>query len=71
MRQVVLSYLPGYMWSRNTLLSTGIAIPPTQHMDRNTGDVKFYVRPLFPYGSSIGMFVSRKGLLNAIERGQI
>lgn len=71
MQQVVLSYLPGYMWSHGTLLSTGAAIPPTQHMDKKTGDIKFYVRPLFPCGSSIGMFISKKGITSAIERGQV
>jgi hypothetical protein len=66
MKQVVLSYLPGYMWSQGTLQSTGIAIPPSQHMDRDTGDIKFYVRPLFPYGATVGMFVSRQGILESI-----
>jgi hypothetical protein len=70
MIQVVLTYLPGYMWSQGTLQSTGAAIPPTQHMDRETGDVKFYVRPLFSHGPAIGMFVSRQGIINSIERGE-
>lgn len=70
MKQVVLSYLPGYMWVNGTLVSTGAAIPPTQHMDPETGDIKFYVRPLSPFGSNIGMFISRQGLIDAIARGK-
>ena len=69
MTQVVLSYLPGYMWSQNTLQSTGVALPPTQHMDPETGDVKYYVRPMFSHGANIGLFISRKGLEDAISRG--
>lgn len=70
MKQVVLSYLPGYMWVDNTLKSTGAALPPTQHMDRDTGDTKFYVRPIFTHGATVGLFISRSGLIAAIERGE-
>ena len=70
MDQVILSYLPGYMWSQGTLQTTGVAIPPTQHMDRETGDIKFYVRPIFRCGPTVGMFVSRKGILEALDRGE-
>lgn len=69
--QVVLPFLPGYMWVHGTLRSTGAAIPPTQHMDPETGDVKFYVRPVFSHGPTVGLFVSRQGILNAIEEGRI
>ena len=71
MAQVILSYLPGYMWVHGTLRSTGAALPPTQHMDKETGDVKYYVRPIFTHGASVGLFISRKGLIAAIERGEI
>lgn len=67
MKQVVLSYLPGYMWSQGTLQSTGAAIPPSQHMDRDTGDIKYYVRPLFPFGATVGMFVSRQGIIDSLN----
>ena len=70
MEQVVLSYLPGYMWSQGTLQTTGAALPPTQHMDRETGDIKFYVRPMFSHGPTVGMFVSRKGIIDAMARGE-
>ena len=69
MTQVVLSYLPGYMWSQGTLQSTGVALPPTQHMCKETGDVKYYVRPVFTHGATVGLFISRQGLIQAIERG--
>lgn len=71
MAQVVLSYLPGYMWVNGTLKSTGVAIPPTQHMDPETGDIKFYVRPIFSHGPTVGLFVKRSGIIRSIEEGQI
>ena len=69
MEQVVLSYLPGYMWSQGTLQTTGAALPPTQHMCPETGDIKFYVRPIFTHGATVGLFVSRRGILKSIEEG--
>lgn len=63
----VLGFLPGYMWVGGTLRSTGIAIPPTQHIDEETGDTLFYVRPLFDGCATIGMFVRRSGIIRAIE----
>lgn len=69
MEQVILGYLPGYMWSQGTLQSTGAAIPPTQHMDRKTGDIKYYVRPIFAHGPTVGMFISRKGIMESIAKG--
>ena len=70
MTQVILGFLPGYMWSQGTLQSTGAAIPPSQHLDEETGDIRFYVRPIFTHGASVGMFVSRKGILEAIDKGE-
>ena len=46
----ILGFLPGYMWANNTLKSTGVAIPPTQHIDPETGEVIYYVRPFFIAG---------------------
>lgn len=69
MEQVVLSYLPGYMWVDGTLKSTGAAIPPTQHMNPETGETVFYVRPIFSHGATVGLFVKRSGIIRSIEEG--
>ena len=67
--QALLSWLPGYSWSYGTLRSTGAAIPPTQHMDAD-GEVIFYVRPIFTHGATVGLFLKKKGIEAAIERGE-
>ena len=68
--QAVLSYLPGYQWVNGTLRSTGSAIPPTFHMDKETGEIKAYVRPIFTHGPTVGLYISMKGLARAIAEGQ-
>jgi hypothetical protein len=69
--QVILSWLPGYCWRNGSLHSTGSAIPPTQHVDRRNGEVRFYVRPIFTHGTTVGLFIRRQGIVDAIKRGQI
>lgn len=66
MNQAVLNYLPGYMFDGRRLVSTGSAVPPTQHIHRETGDVMYYVRPLYENGASIGMFVRHKGIVDSL-----
>ena len=68
--QVVLSWLPGYMWDRGTLRSTGAAIPPTQHL-REDGEVMVYCRPIFREGPTVGLFLKMSGIKAAVERGEI
>ena len=68
--QAVLSWLPGYSWSYGTLCSTGAAIPPTSHMDPKTGEIVYYVKPIFEDGANIGLFLKRAGVERAIEKGQ-
>lgn len=67
--QVILSWLPGYLWADCTLKSTGGAIPPTFHL-REDGEVMVYVRPFFPDGPSVGLFLKLSGIKSAIERGE-
>ena len=67
---VVLSWLPGYYWSNGTLQSTGAAVPPTLHMDKETGELIFYVRPIFEGGSNIGLFLKKAGIEAAIAAGK-
>jgi hypothetical protein len=62
--QAILPFLPGYMFDGTTMLSTGIALPPTQHIHPETGEVIYYVRPVFENGSNIGMFIRRQGVVD-------
>lgn len=68
--QAVLSWLPGYMWDRGTLRSTGAALSPTQHL-REDGEVMVYVRPFFRGGATVGLFLKMSGIKAAVERGEI
>jgi len=64
MAQVVLEFLPGYMWNGVTLVSTGVALPPTQHINPRTGEPCYYVRPL---GWVCGAYIPRMGLVRYVE----
>lgn len=68
MTQIVLSYLPGYMFDGYRVISTGIAIPPTQHINKKTGELMYYVRPLFEYGANTGMFVRHNGIVASLPK---
>lgn len=68
MTQVILHYLPGYMFDGHRLISTGVAIPPTQHINRKTGEVVYYVRPLFDHGATTGMFVRHNGVVASLTK---
>lgn len=67
--QVILSWLPGYRWNGNTLLSTGVALPPTMHVNPENGEVRYYCRPIFEDGATIGMFIRKQGIIDALARG--
>jgi len=67
MKQAVLDILPGYMYDGHRLLSTGIAIPPTQHIDKKTGQRMYYVRPVYEYGPTVGMFIRHDGIVNYVN----
>lgn len=67
MTQVILDYLPGYMFDGKRLMSTGAAIPPTQHINRETGELVYYVRPLYDFGSGIGLFVRHQGIVDSLN----
>jgi hypothetical protein len=67
MKQAILDILPGYMFDGRRLLSTGVAIPPTQHIDKKTGEVMYYVRPIYEFGPSVGMFIRHEGIVNYIN----
>jgi hypothetical protein len=71
MTQVVLSWLPGYLFDGYRLQTTGAAIPPTQHLNPLNGEVRYYVRPIFEDGAAIGMYVRHNGIVDAISRGEV
>lgn len=62
--QKIIPFLPGYMFNGSILMSTGVALAPTQHIDKKNGDIIYYVRPLFPYGQKIGIFIRHQGLVD-------
>jgi hypothetical protein len=67
MKQVILSYIPGYMFNGIRVVSTGVAIAPTQFIDKKTGKLMYYVRPFSEYGKPIGIYISHDGVLRSIE----
>jgi hypothetical protein len=70
-KQVILPFLPGYMFNGRTVLSTGVAIPPTQFIDQNTGETIYYVRPIFECGGVfVGMYIKHSGIVNWINSSQ-
>ncbi len=68
MTQAVIDYLPGYMFDGRRLMSTGVALPPTQHINRETGELMYYVRPLFEHGANVGMFVKHLGIVKSLTK---
>ena len=65
--QAILPFLPGYMFDGSTLKTTGATLPPTQHIHPTTGEVIYYVRPIFEHGSNVGMFIRRQGIVDWIN----
>lgn len=66
--QTIVPFLPGYMFNGYTLESTGVALPPTQHIHPETGEIVYYVRPLFKYGGAfVGLYVRHNGLIDWIR----
>jgi hypothetical protein len=68
--QVLISWLPGYFWNGQNLESTGAALCPTQHINPENGEVRYYVRPIFREGATVGLYVRKQGILDALERGE-
>jgi hypothetical protein len=68
MTQAILNYLPGYFFDGHRLVSTGAALPPTQHINKETGQLMYYVRPLFCDGANVGMFVRHQGIVDSLTK---
>ena len=71
MIQAILSWLPGYYFDGHQLQTTGAAIPPSQHLNPANGEVRYYVRPVFEDGATIGMYVRHNGIVDAVNRGEV
>lgn len=66
--QSILPFLPGYMFDGDRLVSTGLAITPTQHIHPETGELIYYVRPIFEYGGAyVGMYIRHNGIIDYLE----
>jgi predicted rRNA methylase YqxC with S4 and FtsJ domains len=66
--QTIIPFLPGYMFNGYTLESTGVALKPTQHIHPETGEIVYYVRPLFEHGGAfVGMYIRHKGIVDWLE----
>jgi len=65
--QAILDILPGYMFDGRRVVTTGAAIPPTQHIDKQTGEVVYYLRPVFEYGQTVGLFVRHQGIVDYVQ----
>jgi hypothetical protein len=59
------------MFRNGKLESTGSAIKPTQHVNPENGEVRWYCRPIFTHGATVGLYLRHQGILDAIERGEI
>lgn len=66
-KQAILTYLPGYMFDGYRVVSTGIALEPTQFIHQETGELMYYVRPLFDHGKPIGMYIRHKGVVESVK----
>lgn len=63
-QQIVLHFLPGYYWDGYTLKSTGTALTPTQHVDKKTGEIKYYVKPI---GWCHSAYIRRQGIIDYLN----
>lgn len=63
--QVVLSFIPGYYWDGNMLKSTGVALEPTQHINPDNGEIRYYVKPL---GWGFSAYIRRNGILDYLNQ---
>lgn len=68
-KQIILPFLPGYMFNGYTIESTGVAIQPTQHIHPGTGEIIYYVRPLFEHGGAfVGLYIRHDGIKDYIDK---
>jgi len=68
MKQAIVPFLPGYYFDGSRLVSTGVALPPTQHINPQNGEIMYYVKPIFDGDSSIGLYIRHQGIVDWISR---
>lgn len=68
MKQAVLDYLPGYMFDGQRVVSTGVALAPTQLINPRNGELMYYVRPLFYDCFPVGMYIRHDGVVESLKR---
>ena len=67
-KQLVLPFLPGYMFDGDILVSTGTALTPTQHINPVNGEIVYYVRPIFENGGAfVGMYIRHNGIVDYVN----
>lgn len=65
MTQLILFFLPGYMWVNGRLESTGAALRPTQHINPATGEPCYYVKPI---GWPCGAYIRKQGIADYVNK---
>ena len=66
-QQVILDFLPGYYWDGFTLKSTGVALPPTQHVNPRNGELQYYVKPV---GWCHSAYIRHQGIVDYVRENQ-
>ena len=64
-KQILLPFLPGYMWDGYSIKSTGVALNPTQCINPENGEVRYYVRPI---GWPCSAYIRHNGILEYLEK---
>jgi len=63
-QQIMLFFIPGYYWDGSNIKTTGVALPPTQHINPKNGEIQYYVKPI-GWGHSV--YIRRQGIIDYIE----
>lgn len=63
-QQVLIPFLPGYMWDGNCLRSTGAAPEAYQLINKENGEVRYFVKPIAWVCSA---YVRHNGILEYLD----
>lgn len=64
MKQIILSFIPGYYWDGCRVLSTGIALAPTQIINKKNGEIMYYVKPI---GWPHSLYIRHQGVVDYVN----
>lgn len=64
MTQVILDFLPGYYWDGRNLRTTGVTLPPSQHVSPKNGEIMYYVKPV---GWGFSCYIRHAGILDYVS----